>query len=678
MQSIVIYLSKAVLCSGLMLGYYWIALRNKRFHSYNRFYLLTAMAASLLVPFLYFPWLDLETASPRAIALMQLLYTERRLPDVVVNNNGQGFSWQVVLQAAAVMVSLFCVVKLLFQISKILLLRKHYDVTRLKDFYFVNTDLAQAPFSFLNYLFWRKDIDINTNYGHQIFEHELAHISQKHTWDKLFMQLLSAVFWINPFYWIAKKELYMIHEFIADEKAVKNEDVSAFAAMLLGAHYGNAFAYEPAHPFFYSSVKRRLLMFTKSKKTRFSYARRVMLLPLLCAILFLFAFRVHKKQQDEQIKKLETLVAIKNQLQPDIPMDTPIIVPVKTTKQQIIIDDSIELKNKKTMLNGQQVKSIGIDKVTIIDTVKITLADGSVQKITSNEAIDKGIIAVDASGSSTAKLIKIRKQNANSDTLFLSRNTINKEPDASPRPFAAGSPLIFVNGVEQDRDMLSEMNKDDIESISVLKDETAKAIYGLKGKNGVILVTTKTVIKPSVRLTEIGEPIYILDGTPIDKFTFSEINQNDIASISILKNESVKAIYGLQAKNGVILITTKTAQKDSAKTDTRYEKEFTQVQAEATYPGGNEAWARYLRRNLQTDVPVKNGAKAGRYTVVVSFLVDENGNISSVRAETDPGYGTAAEAMRAIKSSGKWEPALQNGHPVKYRQKQAITFMVQK
>jgi protein TonB len=57
-------------------------------------------------------------------------------------------------------------------------------------------------------------------------------------------------------------------------------------------------------------------------------------------------------------------------------------------------------------------------------------------------------------------------------------------------------------------------------------------------------------------------------------------------------------------------------------------------------------------------------------------MVDANGNVSDVRADNDPGYGTAEEAVRVIKKGPKWMPAIQNGKNVNYRQKQNITFQV--
>lgn len=108
-----------------------------------------------------------------------------------------------------------------------------------------------------------------------------------------------------------------------------------------------------------------------------------------------------------------------------------------------------------------------------------------------------------------------------------------------------------------------------------------------------------------------------------------------------------------------------------------YDKEFTSVQIEAQFPGGTAAWKRFLERNLDNNVPVENGAPAGRYTVVVSFRVDKDGSITEVKAENDPGYGTATEAVKVIKKGPHWSPAQQNGRAVIYRQKQSITFQVE-
>jgi protein TonB len=110
-----------------------------------------------------------------------------------------------------------------------------------------------------------------------------------------------------------------------------------------------------------------------------------------------------------------------------------------------------------------------------------------------------------------------------------------------------------------------------------------------------------------------------------------------------------------------------------------YNTIFTSVQVEATYPGGPEAWKKYLERNLRRQTAVENGAAAGIYKVVVSFLVAKDGTTSDIQVVSapDPDFGTADEAVRVIQRSGKWNPAIQNGRSVVYREKQAIIFQVE-
>lgn len=110
--------------------------------------------------------------------------------------------------------------------------------------------------------------------------------------------------------------------------------------------------------------------------------------------------------------------------------------------------------------------------------------------------------------------------------------------------------------------------------------------------------------------------------------------------------------------------------------ETSTNKMYTSVQTPSTFPGGTDAWAKFLTRTLNRDLPVENGAPAGIYKVVVSFIVARDGSISDVKAENDPGYGTAAEAVRVINIGPRWTPAEQNGKKVMYRHRQIIAFQV--
>lgn len=106
-------------------------------------------------------------------------------------------------------------------------------------------------------------------------------------------------------------------------------------------------------------------------------------------------------------------------------------------------------------------------------------------------------------------------------------------------------------------------------------------------------------------------------------------------------------------------------------------KIFEKVEVEASFPGGDAGWRRFLERNVNGQVASDNGAPTGSYTVVVQFIVDKGGNISDVKALSNHGFGMEDEAVRAIRRGPKWVPAIQNGRNVNAYRKQPITFVVQ-
>jgi len=105
---------------------------------------------------------------------------------------------------------------------------------------------------------------------------------------------------------------------------------------------------------------------------------------------------------------------------------------------------------------------------------------------------------------------------------------------------------------------------------------------------------------------------------------------------------------------------------------------FEKVEIEASFRGGYQEWKNYLERNLDKNIPVKNGCKPGTYTVIVRFIVGKDGSVSDVKALTNHGFGMEEEAIRMIQKGPDWIPAIQNGHNVKAYRKQPITFVIVK
>jgi hypothetical protein len=97
---------------------------------------------------------------------------------------------------------------------------------------------------------------------------------------------------------------------------------------------------------------------------------------------------------------------------------------------------------------------------------------------------------------------------------------------------------------------------------------------------------------------------------------------------------------------------------------------------EAEFPGGGNAWMQYLSTAVNTKVPVKKGAKKGLYNVIIRFIIETDGRVSNVEAETALGFGMEEEAMRVIKRSPKWSPLIVLGKTSRALRRQPITFQV--
>lgn len=176
---------------------------------------------------------------------------------------------------------------------------------------------------------------------------------------------------------------------------------------------------------------------------------------------------------------------------------------------------------------------------------------------------------------------------------------------------------------------------------------------------------------PKVEITKFTPPKIVKDEEVKEEDEIKEVEKLEDTKIGTINQEGAKdeGIVAPPVESGTGVV-------EAPKKEEDYDKIFTVVQIPAEFPGGLPAWAKYLERNLNRDLPVENGAPPGKYTVVVSFIVAKDGVISDVVAENDPGYGTKAEAVRVITRGPKWKPAVQNGRNVIYRHKQSITFMV--
>jgi protein TonB len=153
---------------------------------------------------------------------------------------------------------------------------------------------------------------------------------------------------------------------------------------------------------------------------------------------------------------------------------------------------------------------------------------------------------------------------------------------------------------------------------------------------------------------------------PDDPIPLNEDFEN--AKISLVNKEGVDfeniaPSIGESLDKGIIVKPTK-ENRDSV---------FLSVQIESSYPGGIEAWRRFLIKNLSNNYPQEAADQGIKGKVVVMFIVDRDGNVSDVHAIDGP-KELHELAMRVIKKSGKWQPAQQNGKIVNSYKRQPIVF----
>ena len=301
------YFLQVILCSAVMMGYYWLVLRNKRFHQYNRFYLLAIALLSWIVPLIKIKWghAVVNNQDPQMFQFLNVVaYNNTQIEEKIVQKSFQ-WDWNVFAGSVYFLVAGILLMGMIYALFRIYRLLKTHECKSVGDIYLILTQAKGTPFSFFRYIFWNEEIDLSSESGKQILQHELTHVQEKHSFDKLFMQIILIAGWFNPFFWLIKNELNVIHEFIADRKAVKDGDTASLAQMLLTAVYPKQ-QFILTNPFFFSPIRRRLQMLANNTNPKFSYIRRLVVLPLLAIMVVLFAFR--DKEQKEYTLSVASVV----------------------------------------------------------------------------------------------------------------------------------------------------------------------------------------------------------------------------------------------------------------------------------------------------------------------------------------------------------------------------------
>jgi TonB family protein len=99
---------------------------------------------------------------------------------------------------------------------------------------------------------------------------------------------------------------------------------------------------------------------------------------------------------------------------------------------------------------------------------------------------------------------------------------------------------------------------------------------------------------------------------------------------------------------------------------------FTAVEKVPEFPGGIDAFYRFLGQNVSYPVEMRKNGVEGR--VMVQFIVEKDGSLSNIKSVRDKGYGSGEEAVRVMELSPRWHPGIQNGNPVRVQYTVPIVF----
>lgn len=273
------------------------------------------------------------------------------------------------------------------------------------------------------------------------------------------------------------------------------------------------------------------------------------------------------------------------------------------------------------------------------------------------------------------------------------------------------SGLNFRTATEDDYAKAMNISPSEIKEISVLKGEAAVSLYGENGRNGVIVITTKTKNQPVPVVENLqvsGQVVNASSNSPLEGANIMEINtegriisatltglggrfsltvkrSDNYLKVSYVSCESVKVpiqkvmIVALSQKKLMLNeIVVKTIQKteSSPVTDAPQIKPVYGVEQMPLYPGGEAARMKYIQDNLKYPSAAVNKGIQGK--VICSFIVDENGNVTDIKVMSGVDPALDAEAVRVVSGMPTWIPGKQNGKDCAVQYALPIVFSIEK
>lgn len=291
-------LLKASIILGITLMFYKLILQQETFFGSNRLYLVCCLVLAFSLPFVTLPpivdnqgvistWVETIPGPVNESEIINPLPSEQ-VNEAKSEPKQSPLPWTTWLIYVYIFGVVVFMVNFLIQLATIL-----WKVQASKDrvvdekCVIINTQHAQAPCSFFNYIFIHPQSFDHATYE-KIIAHEKIHAQQGHSWDLMFAELAVILLWFNPLVWLFKTEVEKNLEFQTDHLLLRNPEVKKKDYQLSLVQIANPHkALTITTNYNQSLLKNRITMMNSKTSTPHRYWKYAFVFPLVFGALLM-------------------------------------------------------------------------------------------------------------------------------------------------------------------------------------------------------------------------------------------------------------------------------------------------------------------------------------------------------------------------------------------------------
>lgn len=278
--------------AGIILFYlvYRFFLMRETFYELNRWFLLIALAASVLLPLFPVHYLVNVEAQTSTNIFDTINHSFINIKPVQPGSNLKtgAFDSQIILLLIYLTGCLFFISRLIIQTIVLVLLILRSKTENIEGLRIAKNEKYNMPFSFFNIAFIHTEISKSCELK-EILAHEKVHIRGLHWFDLLIIELLTVIFWFNPFIWLFEYAIKQNHEYLADKGVLaQGHNAGRYQALLLNQLTGVQII-GIANNLNFAINENRFKMMTKMKTPKIKKTKFAWSLPVLALLFLAFA-----------------------------------------------------------------------------------------------------------------------------------------------------------------------------------------------------------------------------------------------------------------------------------------------------------------------------------------------------------------------------------------------------